>query len=55
MGEVSRWKHSILEVVESEKAYVKDLRTTIECFYDPLSAMFKVSILSPGHRGASLR
>lgn len=39
----SRWKHSILEVVESEKAYVKDLRVIIECFLDPLSAMFKVT------------
>ena len=35
-------KHAILEMVESEKAYVKDLRTIIECFFDPLRAMFKV-------------
>jgi hypothetical protein len=34
-------KSAILEVVESEKAYVKDLRTIIECFRDPLLAMFK--------------
>lgn len=34
-------KQAILEVVDSEKAYVKDLRTIIECFRDPLISMFK--------------